>query len=57
MGRSERRRPFERQGFRREDNKKMHPKFLEDVDWTYLIRTVRIYRRLMIDHVALGSVK
>lgn len=65
MGRSERRRPFERQGFRREDNKKMHPKFLEDVDWTYsenlpalddrscrfgFSKVIRIYRLLKKDY-------
>jgi len=57
MRRSERRRPFERQRCRREDNRKMHPKFLEGADWTYLVRTVRSYRRLITGHVALGSLK
>jgi hypothetical protein len=57
MERSERRRPFERQRCRREDNRKMHPKFLEGVVWTYLIRTVRTHGRLITGHVALGLVK
>ena len=56
VGRSERRRPFGRQRCKRENNRKMHPKFLEGVGWTELIKTVRSYRRLITGHVALGPV-